>query len=1086
MAFDNILKRRGRNTRKAANPSFSYSNVLGVNYADSIYNMPQGQIPYAVNVDHGKRIGSIIKRDGYESLITSLGAGKVLGLNCWQHSVGDQFLMAWDKNLYLISGNSGSQPGTSQVDWKAGTLTNVEADSSPGDLKLSKGTDFSEADTLTADFNGTHSNTEAVNDAVQLVASGAYTTDVCNGGTVTGYSFYGSWANLANAFDDDIATCAVSADPVHAGDYIEYDFGAGVTKHIRRIRVAASIYPFDLQRYVAGTWGTVASIAPSDFDATYDIPASGASQNWRLISASNQTHAWLVYEVEMMELSVYAASGTYTHTEQDISGVVSTNAATITFNKTTPAGTALAIETRYSTDAGVTWSAWTARASGDTIIPAGTSASAGLVQWRALLTNGSASDTPSLDDVTVAITSRYAALGTGVSPVYDLTNTPSDNLLTFTQTVPANTGVTWYARGSSNNSNFGDWQEVVASGDSMPPMRYVQLKAELTTTDFVSTPTLADFLISYTYAYTKTYKLDIAPLGRVGNLLTGNRVRFCNYEDWCLMADGLRPFMAYITDDTQTTGTAQSGAANVIRLAAGASAVDDFYNNAFITITAGTGAGQVRFIADYNGTTKDATPSEAWTVNPANDSVYSIGSAIKFRNLGVDAPTVAPSFGTAGNYKYKYTFVNADGVESNPSPASASVGTGAITVPVDSSAHNLTAKRKLYRTATSGTVYKYVAEIADNTTTTYTDSTADAALGGLMLDNNQIPPNCDLLFQFTSYVFYANDYEVWFSKAGAPDQVPNNTDDMQLITFPGKVADIKAHPTALIISGENFIATITSNSGFIFDSDPTIDTTTMKVIDNHGGMSFEASAMCLSPNLRSTLLLNTDTGIRATIPGLQDNSIESVPLSKNIQPYYERSVNRDQAAGVFFNNYYLYSMEHMAAGASATERLTFAYDFRTEQWYGPWTFGFSCYTIIDNVLYAGDTVNGKVYRLFSGATDAGSAIKMVADMPMMAPAGENGSCKFINILPIMSSNSVTTSTVLKPKVDEREATIALGTLTATFAGDERPGHNLIRPKKNRIPLPSGHTFSVRIEDDSINPVEIEKLIVEYEVLAISR
>jgi hypothetical protein len=74
----------------------------------------------------------------------------------------------------------------------------------------------------------------------------------------------------------------------------------------------------------------------------------------------------------------------------------------------------------------------------------------------------------------------------------------------------------------------------------------------------------------------------------------------------------------------EVTGTAQSGAANSITLAAGASGTNDFYNGLFIEITSGTGSGQVKQITDYNGTSKEATVDSAWTTAPDNTSVYSI------------------------------------------------------------------------------------------------------------------------------------------------------------------------------------------------------------------------------------------------------------------------------------------------------------------------------------------------------------------------------------------------------------------------------------------------------------------------------
>ena len=72
------------------------------------------------------------------------------------------------------------------------------------------------------------------------------------------------------------------------------------------------------------------------------------------------------------------------------------------------------------------------------------------------------------------------------------------------------------------------------------------------------------------------------------------------------------------------TGTAQAGAAGSITLAAGASAVNDFYAGAVVVIRSGTGALQTRRIDSYNGTTKVAIVDANWVTNPANDSVYAI------------------------------------------------------------------------------------------------------------------------------------------------------------------------------------------------------------------------------------------------------------------------------------------------------------------------------------------------------------------------------------------------------------------------------------------------------------------------------
>jgi hypothetical protein len=86
------------------------------------------------------------------------------------------------------------------------------------------------------------------------------------------------------------------------------------------------------------------------------------------------------------------------------------------------------------------------------------------------------------------------------------------------------------------------------------------------------------------------------------------------------------------------SGTAQAGASTTITLAAGASAVNDFYKYQIIVITAGTGVGQGNIITGYVGSTKVATVT-AWATNPDATSVYAI---VPFGAVpGATAPTAA-------------------------------------------------------------------------------------------------------------------------------------------------------------------------------------------------------------------------------------------------------------------------------------------------------------------------------------------------------------------------------------------------------------------------------------------------------------
>lgn len=86
------------------------------------------------------------------------------------------------------------------------------------------------------------------------------------------------------------------------------------------------------------------------------------------------------------------------------------------------------------------------------------------------------------------------------------------------------------------------------------------------------------------------------------------------------------------------SGTAQAGAATTITLAAGASAVNDYYKNDGVYILSGTGAGQFRFISGYVGATKVATVA-TWGTNPDGTSVYTL---IPFGAIaGATAPTAS-------------------------------------------------------------------------------------------------------------------------------------------------------------------------------------------------------------------------------------------------------------------------------------------------------------------------------------------------------------------------------------------------------------------------------------------------------------
>jgi len=103
------------------------------------------------------------------------------------------------------------------------------------------------------------------------------------------------------------------------------------------------------------------------------------------------------------------------------------------------------------------------------------------------------------------------------------------------------------------------------------------------------------------------------------------------------------------------------------------------------------------------------------------------------------APTVALAGDGAGNvedgvHRYRVTFVTADGETEGGTISDAvtvadKAADGKVAVSAIPLGGSAVTSRKVYRTEAGGSDYKLLTTIADNTTTTYTDNTADAGLG---------------------------------------------------------------------------------------------------------------------------------------------------------------------------------------------------------------------------------------------------------------------------------------------------------------------------------------------------------------------
>jgi len=75
---------------------------------------------------------------------------------------------------------------------------------------------------------------------------------------------------------------------------------------------------------------------------------------------------------------------------------------------------------------------------------------------------------------------------------------------------------------------------------------------------------------------------------------------------------------------------AQGGSSNTITLSLNAQNENDYYKDFFIKIINGFGSGQIRKIANYNGTSKTAQVDQNWAITPDVTSFYKIDSSFYY------------------------------------------------------------------------------------------------------------------------------------------------------------------------------------------------------------------------------------------------------------------------------------------------------------------------------------------------------------------------------------------------------------------------------------------------------------------------
>jgi hypothetical protein len=371
----------------------------------------------------------------------------------------------------------------------------------------------------------------------------------------------------------------------------------------------------------------------------------------------------------------------------------------------------------------------------------------------------------------------------------------------------------------------------------------------------------------------------------------------------------------------------------------------------------------------------------------------------EFTRHGVYPPTSTSTVASqsagalTGDYRYKVTNLNSNLVESDVGPATATfTAAGAVlritSIPVAPTSHGVNTRR-LYRTAAGGTTFKLLTTLADNSTTTYDDSTADASLGANAPSDNGVPPKYSIAIYHQGRLF-VNDANnpnfIWFSNLNDPYtfastnffRVGDNTSDLakafaildgSLIVFCEKSNTIVYMPSTDSSEWTYKLARTTLGTKSPFGLINYSNKVLFPAVENGKFVGFAALAGNTVEPSASILSVSTAGS------ELKSDRIETDMFS--VQEAYLGNIS-----GVVFKNRAYVTLTY--GSGSTTNNRIYVMDFsisnlaksQKEAWV-PWTgLNAAQFTVYDgNLYYISSTASGFVYKLESGVySDDGTAI----------------------------------------------------------------------------------------------------------------
>lgn len=351
-------------------------------------------------------------------------------------------------------------------------------------------------------------------------------------------------------------------------------------------------------------------------------------------------------------------------------------------------------------------------------------------------------------------------------------------------------------------------------------------------------------------------------------------------------------------------------------------------------------------------------------------------------DAGISAPTAAPTIVdggagalTTGNYFAVYTCYNSEtDVESNPSPASTVLALGAsklidwsgISTCLDGQVN----ARRLYRTLVNQQgQYFFVAQINDNTTTTFADDNVITADMGRSVSfrNDEPPALAHLLEIWKERMWLSDGTDVFFSEAGLMESFYALA---VISVYPDDGHEIRA----LHAWGDRLVIGKTNAIHYIVGSDST-DFSLQTLSDRHGviapdsvksaeGLLFWFEGENFYRAAGNSVVSISDTKVRTFI-----DNIAATEKSQVVAGIYPRL------------GLYVAAIPQGTAGGGNEKLLV--YNYRSDSWTAfdypsstaPKVIGDFYDENFNQLLYAGFGSDGLIYDIVSGTSDDGAAIQ---------------------------------------------------------------------------------------------------------------